>query len=172
MMTYLEIDQALVNLTKQACSACKSRLDAVPRENVTERKALQLEYGMYTFCGNCGLLFNTTGERKIVTIRRRFLEKVLPTYPSWNEVYQSLDEENKMRFVAALQGEFYMRYYWLGEQYAELEGAEATGDVKKSFEFKIKIGAVKKMFAEWEAWRAENGVFPHMFQKIEGKVWA
>ena len=35
----------------------KARLDAVPKDKATERKAVQLEYGIYTFCGNAGLLF-------------------------------------------------------------------------------------------------------------------
>ena len=48
-MTYLEIDQAIVDITRQMCAECKARLDTIPKENGTERKAVQLEYGMYTF---------------------------------------------------------------------------------------------------------------------------
>ncbi|MBO5305469.1 MAG: hypothetical protein J6B12_01775 [Clostridia bacterium] len=166
-MTYLEIDKALVEITRAKCTECKARLDAVSKENATERKALQVEYGMYTFCGNAGLLFNTVGERKIVQIRRRFFEKELYKYQSLKAIYQGLDEQEKMRFVAALQPEWYIRYYWLGAQKIELAAAEESGDAKKAFEFKIKVGAVENMFAAWEAWRRENGVYPNMFE--EGK---
>lgn len=166
-MTYLEIDNALVEITRAKCAECKARLDATPKEKTTERKALQVEYGMYTFCGNAGLLFNTTGERKIVQIRRHFWEKELHKYQKLNAVYQVLDEQEKMRFIAALQPEWYISYYWLGAQKIELAAAKASGDIKKAFEFKIKVGAVENMFAVWEAWRRENGVYPNMFE--EGK---
>ena len=55
-MTYLEIDKALVEITRGKCAECKARLDAVSKENATERKALQVEYGMYSFCGAAGFL--------------------------------------------------------------------------------------------------------------------
>ena len=164
-MTYLEIDKAMVEITHQKCAECKSRLDAVAKENVTERKALQLEYGMYTFCGNCGLLFNTTGERKIIHIRRGFIENQLNKYPRLNSVYQTLNEEEKLRFMAALQAEFYLRDQWLVKQYEELNAAEKSGDNKKVFEFRIKVGAAKNMFDLREAWRVKNGVYPHMFEE-------
>ncbi len=166
-MTYLEIDKALVEITRAKCAECKARLDSIPKENATERKALQVEYGMYTFCGNAGLLFSTTGERKIVQIRRRFWEKESHKYPMLSAVYQGLDEEEKMRFIAALQPEWYVRYYWLGAQKIELVAAEESGDTKKVFEFKIKVGAVENMFGAWEAWRKENGIYPNMFEEVK-----
>ena len=99
-MTYLDIDRAMIDLTREKCAECKSRLDAVPKENGTERKALQLEYGMYTFCGNAGLLFNTTGERRIMHIRRHVLgNDMLKRYPKLNLAYQELGEEEKLRFA-------------------------------------------------------------------------
>ena len=164
-MTYSEIDQAMINITRQKCDECRKRLNAVPKENLTERKALQLEYGMYTFCGNCGLLFNTTGQRTILQKRQHFLEKQLHKYPNLDSCYSHLDEEEKMRWIAALQAEFYLRDQWLGEQFLELAAAEASGDTKKVFEFKIKVGAAQTMFAVWEAWRKENDIYPNMFEE-------
>ena len=161
-MTYLEIDQAIIEITRQKCAECKARLDAIPKENTTERKAVQLEYGMYTFCGNAGLLHQGNREAPLKT-RQRFLGNKLHKYPKLNDVYQSLDEEEKLRFLAALQAEIFLRDQWLGEQYAELSTAEASGDTEKIFELKIKIGSVETMFAAWEDWRVENNVYPKMF---------
>ena len=144
-MTYLEIDKAMVDITRQKCIECKARLDTVPKENVTERKALQLEHGMYTFCGNCGLLFNTTGERRIIKIRRAFLERQLNKYPRINSIYLMLDEEEKLRFMAALQAELYLRDQWLIKQYEELNAAEKSGDNKNVYEFRKKVGASKNI---------------------------
>lgn len=164
-MNYLEIDKAMVDITRQKCIECKERFDAIPKENAIERKALQIEYGMYTFCGNCGLLFNVRGERTITHIRRRFFEIELAKYPRINDMYKVMDEEEKLSCIAALQAEMFIRSTWLGEQYAELSAAESSGDMNKAFEFKIKIGAVENMFSIWEAWRAENHIYPNMIKE-------
>ena len=164
-MTHLEIDCALVDITRAMCSECKARLDAIPKENATERKALQLEYGMYTFCGNAGLLFNTGWERsRVLDVRQRFWNNELHRYPKFHETYQSLNEDEKLRFFAALQAELFLRDQWLGEQTASLSTAQQIGDTRQIFELNIKIGAVKRMFSIWEAWRFENNIYPNIFE--------
>ena len=57
-MNYLDIDKTLVEITRAKCNECKARLDAIPKDRAGERKALMIENGMYTLCGNAGLLFN------------------------------------------------------------------------------------------------------------------
>ncbi len=167
-MTYLEIDKAIVDITRRMCAECKDRLDGIPKENTTERKAVQLEYGMYTFCGNAGVLFNTVGEREGGLKKRRvFFQNVLPKYPRLRSIHERLDEEEKMRLLAAWQAELFIRDQWLGAQLTDLADAETVGDAKSVFELKIKIGAVQNMFAAWEAWRCENGVYPHPVEEGE-----
>lgn len=165
-MTYLEIDKAISNIMKEKCNECKNRLDDISKENTTERKAVQLELGMYSFCGNAGLLHNFDRE-KWLQKRRIFLNKELHKYPKLNEIYQNLTEEEKMCFVAALQSEIFIRDQWLGVQYAAFSSAQATGDHQNIFELKIKIGAVENMFAAWENWRAENNIYPNMFEEVQ-----
>lgn len=165
-MTYLEIDEAFVEITRQKCAECKARLDSVPQENTMERKALQIEYGMYTYCGNAGLLFNTGWERtKVIRVRQRFLKDAIAKYPKLHKIYNSLAEEEKLCFIAALQMEVFLRHHWLGAQYAELAAAKASGNAGKVFEFTIKTGATRNMFVAWENWRKENGIYPGMFQE-------
>ena len=166
-MTYLEIDKAIVDITKEKCIECKIRLDSIPKEKSTERKALQLEYGMYTFCGNAGVMINGRDRSKVLEIRKRFLEEAKSKYPRVNDVYGKLNDEEKLSLVAALQAEMYIREYWLGTQYSELASAEASGDINKIFEFKIKIGAALNMLTAWENWRVKNGVYPNMFVEVE-----
>jgi len=164
-MTYLEIDSALVEITRKMYAECQVRLDAVPIENATERKAIQLESGMYTFCGNAGELFNTGWERKkVFSVRKNYVNRVLYKYPSLNNIYQALNSEEKMCFIAALHAEIAIREQWLDKKEAELAAATASGDTKSIFELTIQLGAVKNMFAAWEQWRVENNVFPHMFE--------
>ena len=165
-MTYLEIDEALVSITRQLCAACKERLDAIPRENASERKAVLLEYGMYTFCGNAGLLFNTGWERtKVLQVRQTLWNNELYNFPHIQTRYQTLDCDEKPCFHAALHGELYLRQSWLGEQEAALAMAEEAGDTRQVFELNIKLGAVSAMFAAWENWRRENNMYPNMFEE-------
>lgn len=164
-MTYLKIDSALVEITRKMCAECQVRLDAVPIENATERKAIQLECGMYTFCGNAGELFNTGWEReKVFSVRKRYLNRILHKYPSLNNIFQTLNREEQMCFIAALHAEISLRDQWVTKKEDELSAATAAGDAKSVFELTIQLGAVKNMFAAWEAWRVENNVFPHMFE--------
>lgn len=161
-MTYLEIDKAIVDLTRQKCTECKARLDAIPKENATERKAVQLEYGIYSFCGSAGLLSHGGDRRRMPQTRRRFFENILSAYPRLNEVYQAAEEEEKQCLIVAFQGELFIRDQWLKAQLTEFTTAETAEDAKAVFELKIKIGAAQNMFATWEAWRVENDVYPHM----------
>ena len=164
-MTYLEIDRAILDITQEMCKNCQAKLDAISKENVTERKAVQLEYGMYAFCRDAGLLFNNGMER--TNFFRRgysFLNKTLPKYPKLNAIYQAQDDENKLCFYAALHGELFIRDQWIVKKTAELAAAKASGDTKNVFEITIMLGTVKNMFAAWEQWRVDNNIFPHMFE--------
>ena len=164
-MTYLEIDKAILDITQEMCKNCQTKLDAISKENVTERKAVQLEYGMYAFCRDAGLLFNSGMERTSFFRRAHsFLSKTLPQYPKLNSIYQALDDNNKLCFYAAIQGELFIRDQWLGKKKLALAAATASGDTTGVFELTIQLGAVKNMFAAWETWRIDNNIFPHMFE--------
>ena len=165
-MNYLDIDKALVDLTRAKCTECKARLDAVPKDMAAERKALQIELGMYTLCGNAGLLFNAGWERqRTYQIRQSFWGMILPKYPKHQEIYASLNDDEKFSFMAAWQADLFMRDQLLAGYITELAQAEATGDAKNTFEFRIKIGAVREMLSIWESWRKENGVYPGLMEE-------
>ncbi len=158
-MTYLEIDSAILAISQQMCNECKARLDAISKENRTERKAVQLEYAMYNFCSDI------LNDRKDNILRRqRFLEKVMYMTPELASAYQALDDERKLCFVAALHAQPFIQDQWVNKKEAELAAATASGDTKNVFELTIQLGAVKNMFAAWEQWRIENNIFPHMFE--------
>ena len=165
-MNYLDIDKALVDLTRAKCAECKARLDATPKDNKAERKALQIELGMYTLCGNAGLLFNAGWERqRTYQIRQNFWSMVLPKYPNHQEIYSALTDDDKLSFMAAWQADLFMRDQLLNGYVTELAQAEAAGDAKSTFEFRIKIGAVREMLSLWEGWRKENGVYPGLMEE-------
>lgn len=158
-MTYIEIDSALLAISQNMCNECKARLDAIPRENRTERKAVQLEYAMYDFC--CAI----PNDRKDSIQRRQgFFEKAMHMAPQLASAYYSLDEESKLIFVAAMHAQPFIQDQWVNKKEFELAEATASGDTKNIFELTIQLGAVKSVFAAWEQWRVENNIFPHMFE--------
>ena len=117
-MTYSEIDKAICDIAKEMVAECKSRLDAIPKDNKTERKALQLEHGMYAFCCNAGLLTSSNRDGCLNT-RRIFTERLLSRrlpLNRLNQFYKQLDETEKMRFIAAAQAEIFIKDQWLPEQ--------------------------------------------------------
>ena len=165
-MNYLDIDKALVDITRAKCDECKARLDATPKDSKAERKALQIELGMYTLCGNAGLLFNAGWERqRTYQIRQNFWSMVLPKYPKHQEIYSALTDDEKLSFMAAWQADLFMRDQLLNGYVTELAQAEAAGDAKSTFEFRIKIGGVREMLSLWEGWRKENGVYPNLIEE-------
>lgn len=166
-MTYLEIDKAMYDIVYEKYTECQSRLDAVPKENKSERKALIIEREMYGLCNRAGLLVYVLGKREnVLSMRQRVIGQILQRYPKLNEFFTKLDEEEKKIFVAALQAEIYMRDQIVNSYYAEFEKAKNSEDMKNIFEFQIKIGSCENVFKEWEKWRVENNVYPKMF--LEG----
>ena len=166
-MNYLDIDKALVDVTRSKCNECKARLDAIPKDRAAERKALYIEYGMYTLCGNAGLLFNTYGTREVLyrKTRQNFWGYAMTKYPRHGEIYATLNDDEKLSFMAAWQAELFMRNQLLEKYVIELAQAEAAGDAKSAFELRIKIGAVREMLTIWENWRKENGVYPDLIKE-------
>ena len=164
-MTYLEIYNALLAINQNMCNECKARLDAIPKENSTERKAVQLEYAMYKFCNASGL-FNAFQTQQALGKQPHSLvyDKLLPKYPKMNSLYEALSNEDKWCFIAALHPELFIRDQWVNKKEVELAAATASGDTKSVFELTIQLGAVKRMFAAWEQWRVENNIFPCMFE--------
>ena len=165
-MNYLDIDKALVDLTRAKCAECKARLDAVPKDKPGERKALLIENGMYTVCGNAGLLFNTYGNREgLYRTRQNFFNYILTKYPKHQEIYASLNDDEKLSFMAAWQADLFMRDQLLAGYITELAQAEAAGDTKNTFELRIKVGAVRAMLDIWATWRKENNIYPLEIQE-------
>lgn len=164
-MTYLEIDKAISDIAEEKCTEAQLRLESIAKENVTERKAVMLEHAMYEFCRNAGLLSSPKREENLKA-RRSYLNRVIHKYTHLNEIYQNLNEEDKLGLVAALQAEIFIRDQWLGGQYKQLSAAMASNDAANTFELKIKIGAVENIFSAWEAWRRENGIYPNMLGKV------
>lgn len=165
-MTATEINQAMAEIALQKVKDCEERLKETPKDNKSERKAIQIELGMYSLCLRAGLLYYTTeGKTNTVQIRKnRFMNISLKSFPSIAQIYEKASEEEKLCMVAALQGEMFMRDQMYNGYISELEQAKAAGDAQRTFEFTIKTGSLKVIFDAWEEWRISNNIYPHMFK--------
>lgn len=166
-MTYLEIDKVMYDIITEKYNECQLRLNTVPKENKNERKALIIEREMYGLCNRAGTMVHALGNREtVLSQRKRIIEEILHKYPKLCEIYNNLDDEEKMCFVAALQAEIYMRDQIVNNYYTELAAAKTANDTKNILELQIKIGGCENVFKAWEEWRAANGIYPKMF--LEG----
>lgn len=170
-MNAIEIDKALATVVLDKHADCQSRLDAVPKENRGERKALQIELGMYTLCLNAGFLWSAYGEQEIggrekfLQFRRRVIGNILHKYPQTEQHLCNLDPAAQDIFLSALQAEIFLRDQIYSGYLAEREAAEGSDDVKSLFELNIKIGTVESVFAAWEAWRAAHDICPELLKE-------
>ena len=169
-MTRYEIDRAMQEIVLNKISECRARLDALPKDNANERKAVQIELGMYTLCGNAGLLSGGTNDDsprdESFRLRQGVLQRILQKYPKLREVFVGLEGDEQLRFVAALQGEIFVRDQILGNYRAELANASAAQDARNVFEFTIKIGAVESVLEAWRGWRMEHAIYPVELEEL------
>ncbi|MBQ9120739.1 MAG: hypothetical protein IJY12_00040 [Clostridia bacterium] len=167
-MTHIEIDKALIDILAEKKAECEARLKEIPKENKSEKKAVHLELGMYTLCQNAGFLVNTTGGREgVIRTRRTVIARILEKYPELLAKFEALDEEDQLKFIAALQAEMFLRDQMLPTYCKELETASAANDTDGILEMRIKIGTVESVLDAWEAWRRKNNVFPGMIEGMK-----
>lgn len=165
-MNATEIYEALCELAKSLYDECTQRLNSVPYQNKTERKALLLEQGMYSLSLRAGLMYMTLSEdkaRDVIKVRQTVFERLTKEfYPEIYSQYEGLNDDEKQHMVSALQGEVFLRTQTYRKDMAELEYAQNAGLHDKVFELRIKTGALENVFNTWKAWRRENGIYPNV----------
>ena len=171
-MKPLEIDSALSEIMLKKIAESKKKLIALPKEAKTERKAVQIELGMYQMFLNFGQLYDvkqgeTVEEQRthVLTIREKMMHRLehLSLFPKIREIYDLADEEEKKRIIAAFHGEMNMRAQMYSKYVKEWEAAKQCGDAPQAFETGLKVAVVEEGFRIWEQWRKENNVYPDMF---------
>lgn len=164
-MNINEIYNSLAETVIEFKDECKIRLESVPRERTTERKALQVELGMYSFCQRAGLLLMTETYKErgeaVIELRQNISESIMSArFPYLYDLYLSLDDQNKKIFLAVFQAEIFMRDQIFESYKEELKNAKACGDEDRAFEFKIKVSALERVFSAWDKWRKDYQLYP------------
>ncbi len=166
-MNISKIYNSLVEITKNIYDECKLRLDSVPKEHKTEQKAMKIELGMYSLCMRAGCLYMTANKEKkgesVLRLRSPICQNIMQNYfPHIYELYMSLDDEERMVMLSAIQAELFMRSQMYEGYKSELAEARSYGDEKNVFELQIKVRSVERVFEAWEEWRKANNIYPNI----------
>ncbi len=163
-MTALQIDKALTDIVLERYSECENRLSNIDKSLKMERKAVQIELGMYGLCLRAGLLYYTTGARESTLNHfRNQAERIFAPFSKIAQAYSKATEEEKLVIVAALRQEAFMRDQFSNKNEADFQLAKKAGSVDDAFELTIKINAINEVYKAWEAWRMQNNIYPNMF---------
>lgn len=172
-MTALEIDRALSRVMTDQWNKSKQKLSDLPSDAKNERKAIQIEVGMYSLFVRFGQLCSVKAEEMKVEQRERVLyireqmilrEKQLSAFPKIKALYEAADADEKQRIVAAFQGEIQMRCQMYAQYLKDWEAAKQNGDAEESFEAGVKVAVVEEGFWLWEQWRKANGIYPDLIE--------
>lgn len=163
-MTALEIDKALTNIVLQMQSECENKLNSIEKDLKMERKAVQIELGMYSLCLRAGLLYHTIGTRESTLKHfQNQANKIFASFPVIVQKYSEADEKEKLIMVASLRQEAFMRDQFSNKNESDYQKARKVNSVDDMFELKIKINATNKVYEAWEQWRKNTGIYPNMF---------
>ncbi len=172
-MTALEIDRALSRVVTDQWNKSKQKLSDLPSDAKNERKAIQIEVGMYSLFMRFGQLCSVKAEEMKVEQRERVLyireqmilrEKQLSAFPKIKALYEAADADEKQRIIAAFQGEIQMRCQMYARYLKDWEAAKQNGEAEESFEAGVKVAVVEEGFRLWEQWRKTNGIYPDLIE--------
>lgn len=167
-MTTNDIFTELVDINKEQLNQCKEKIEFLPADRNTERKALNVELGMYNACLRAGSLYKTVSTwENFWNIRKNVAENMIYAYPKISEVYFKADNNEKEIIMAVTHSEMFIRNQLYEGYLSELDEAIGADDAVKIFELRIKIGAMKKVFSAWEKWRIQNNLYPGLFEDVK-----
>lgn len=145
----VEIEGAMFAALKSMQNDCESRIAALDSSAKNEKKALNVEKGMYRFCSNAGMLSGVGGDReRIIPVKADRLTKFISD-PKLAETFDKADDEEKLRLSAAFYGIVWMKSEVLPQYIREYEQAKESGDVRSQFEQQIKLKTITAVIRKW-----------------------
>lgn len=167
-MTTNDIFTALVDINKELLNQCKAKMETLSPDRKTERKALNVELGIYNACLRAGSLYKTVSTwEELWNMRKNVAENMIYAYPKIGEVYFKANDNENQIIMAVTHSEMFIRNQLYEGYLSELDEATGANDTVKIFELQIKIGAMKSLFSAWEDWRTKNNLYPGMFEDVK-----
>ncbi len=162
-MTEQMIHEALCRVVREKDAACVEKINALGKENATERGVLQMQRGIYNVCLQAGLCACMPDPAK--TIHQRF-PNFVRHFPQLAARHADLSEEQKATFEVALYPEIWMSSGFLEMYQKERDAARASGDQSMLFKARLKYEILHDVVAAWHNIRAEMGLWAELKTEV------
>ena len=155
-MTVTELIHSMKAIVDGYDSSFAKRMEELPKEAKTERKALHIQLGASSLVCRAGLLAYTSDPENTYIHERR-IEKCLPHDSKDYAVYSALEGEDRRLASVYLDTINYMVYGFLQRYENELAMAIDEGNDDTVFKLTLQINTIKAVLNDLRAWWAEHG---------------
>ncbi len=155
-MTVTELIQSMKAIVDSYDSSFAKRMEELPKEAKTERKALHIQIGASSLVSRAGLLAYTANPENTVNHERR-IEQLLSHDSKDYAVYSALEGDDRRLASVYLDTINYMVRYFLHRYENELAMAKDTGNDDTVFKLTLQINTINAVLDDLRAWWAEHG---------------
>ncbi|MBE6705914.1 MAG: hypothetical protein E7583_11675 [Ruminococcaceae bacterium] len=155
-MTVTELMESMKAIVDGYDSSFAKRMEELPKEAKTERKALHIQLGASSLVCRAGLLAYTADPENTVIHERR-IELCLPHDSKDYTVYSALEEDDRRLASVYLDTINYMVYGFLQRYENELAMAKDERNDDTVFKLTLQINTIKAVLDDLRAWWAEHG---------------
>ena len=127
----------------------------LPPEAKIEKKALLIQRNI---AGNCAGFPRMEYAGHIFDTRERMIFLQNHYYKDCREQFEQLTGDSREVFLVWAHAMTMVRRCFYDKHLADLEAAEAEGDVESAFENRLICGVVSQILDDWRGWWKEYGV--------------
>jgi len=155
-MTATELIQTMKAIVDGYIATFTKRMEELPKDAKTERKALHIQIGASSIICRAGLLVYTLNPDNTSTHERR-IETFLPHDSKDYAVYKALDENDRKPASVYLDTINYTVREFLHRYENELGMAKEVGNDEAVFSLTLQIETIKAVLDDLRAWWKEHG---------------
>lgn len=155
-MTVTELIHSMKAIVDSYDSSFAKRMEELPKEAKTERRALHIQIGASSLVCRAGLLAYTANPENTVIHERR-IELCLSHDSKDYAVYSALEGDDRRLASVYLDTINYMVYGFLQRYENELAMAKDEGNDDAVFELTLQINTINAVLDDLRAWWAEHG---------------
>jgi len=155
-MTVTELIESMKAIVDGYDRSFAKRMEELPKEAKTERKALHIQRGASSLVCRAGLLAYTANPENTVIHERR-VEQLLPHDSKDYAVYSALEGDDRRLAAVYLDTVSYMIRQFLQRYENELTMAKDEGNDDTVFKLTLQINTINAVLDDLRAWWKNNG---------------
>lgn len=155
-MTVTELIECMKSIIDNYDSSFAKRMEELPKEAKTERKALHLQHGACHVIKAAGLLAYTANPEN-THIHENRIEQLLPRDSKDYSVYISLEGDDRRLASVYLDTVNYIVREFLQRYKNELAMAKDAGNDDAVFKLTLQINTIIAVLDDLRAWWSEHG---------------